>query len=345
MPCRSKTIGTPVTPIRASWRTSDEADTATGCARNGSARSPSAGTARRGHRARPGIKRQQRAEIDLLLRPASRAGAEQSHTNNDISHDSHCVVLITAALSDCDGGIRSRTRSGTAVGGNRAPRRKGPEGRFFLPAPVGAHVGIDRRFMAKVNTHRPVPPKGTRLAGEALWAAVLDRYELEQHELLILREIVRCVDDLDRLANVAARQGAITANGVIDPAIAEARQMRITLATLIGALRLPAEDEQQGQDEVRLRRPQRRAVVRSVDPFPAQAGSLPPQPPLDRRVDVSTNAAPTRPPAARSVVRAIHPPAPPPGRRHISAERPARSSQISVAQLVARVRGDSVPSE
>ena len=188
--------------------------------------------------------------------------------------------------------------------------------------------------MAKVNTHRPVPPKGTRLAGEALWAAVLDRYELEQHELLILREIVRCVDDLDRLANVAARQGAITANGVIDPAIAEARQMRITLATLIGALRLPAEDEQQGQDEVRLRRPQRRAVVRSVDPFPAQAGSLPPQPPLDRRVDVSTNAAPTRPPAARSVVRAIHPPAPLPGRRHISAERPARSSQISVAQLV-----------
>ena len=199
--------------------------------------------------------------------------------------------------------------------------------------------------MAKVNTHRPVPPKGTRLAGEALWAAVLDRYELEQHELLILREIVRCVDDLDRLANVAARQGAITANGVIDPAIAEARQMRITLATLIGALRLPAEDEQQGQDEVRLRRPQRRAVVRSVDPFPAQAGSLPPQPPLDRRVDVSTNAAPTRPPAARSVVRAIHPPAPLPGRRHISAERPARSSQISVAQLVARVRGDSMPSE
>lgn len=49
-----------------------------------------------------------------------------------------------------------------------------------------------------------VRPKFTRLNGEALWSSVLNRYELEQHELLILREIVRCVDDLDRLATSLA---------------------------------------------------------------------------------------------------------------------------------------------
>jgi len=204
--------------------------------------------------------------------------------------------------------------------------------------------------MAKVNPNRPAPPKGTRLAGEALWSAVLDRYELEHHELLLLREIVRCVDDLDRLANLSARQGAITANGGIDPAIAEARQMRITLATLIGALRLPAEDEEAG-DEPRLRRPQRRVAVRSVDPYPAPME----QPaPLDRRAAARTHVGPIETSDRQPVLRAVtsqmpasEMPAPqmPKPRRHIPAGRPAHSSQISVTELVARLSDGYVPTD
>lgn len=202
--------------------------------------------------------------------------------------------------------------------------------------------------MAKVNPTRPAPPKGTRLAGEALWSAVLDRYELEHHELLLLREIVRCVDDLDRLANLSARQGAITANGGIDPAIAEARQMRITLATLIGALRLPAEDQEAG-DEPGLRQPQRRVAVRSVDPYPAPMET---PAPLDRRAAAGSNVEPIRTSDRQPVVRVVTPqipapqmPAPqmPEPRRHIPAGRPAQSSQISVTELVARLSDGYVP--
>lgn len=116
----------------------------------------------------------------------------------------------------------------------------------------------------------PVPPRGTRLKGEALWAAVLSRYELEHHELVLLREIVRTVDDLDRLSDSVVRHGAITASGSVHPALAEARQLRVTLATLLGALNLPAEYEDE-YDQASPRRPQLLPFVRSTDePEPSQ---------------------------------------------------------------------------
>lgn len=170
------------------------------------------------------------------------------------------------------------------------------------------------------------PPKFTRLSGEALWLAVLNRYELEQHELLILREIVRCVDDLDRLANIAGRQGAITASGEIHPAVAEARQMRMTLATLIAALRLPAENE---EDQASLRRPQRRPAVRSVG-----APTEPGRPEI--RAAVSTDDGLARPLPLRAVAQRIDRPAP--TRVRLSAEqRRVASNQVSVAELMAKL--------
>ncbi|MCH9669800.1 MAG: hypothetical protein K0U76_12875 [Actinomycetia bacterium] len=178
------------------------------------------------------------------------------------------------------------------------------------------------------------PPKytrlsDTRLSGEALWFAVLNRYELEQHELLILREIVRCVDDLDRLANVSGKQGAVTAGGGIHPALAEARQMRITLATLIGALRLPdANEEEHPGDQVSIRRPRRRPAVRSVDPTAPR--------PAAREV-VRSGEAPPPTPAPRAVVRRIHPPEPAAG-RHLADERTAGYTQLSVHELLTKVR-------
>src|SRR3954465_3932488 len=101
------------------------------------------------------------------------------------------------------------------------------------------------------------PPKGCGAAGTKLWNAVLEEYELEEHELLLLREMVRTVDTLDALEARVAADGVLLHSSQGDrahPALVEARQQRITLARLQAALRLPAGD----QDEQDQRRPQRR---------------------------------------------------------------------------------------
>lgn len=120
---------------------------------------------------------------------------------------------------------------------------------------------------------RPLPPKGTGLHGKDLWSAMLDRYEFERHELVLLREFVRCADDLDRLAGAIARHGVVTARGDLNPAVAEARQLRIALAALVGALRLPAENDNDGPTPVR--QPQRYPTVRRIDtPAPRTTASV-----------------------------------------------------------------------
>ncbi len=109
---------------------------------------------------------------------------------------------------------------------------------------------------------KPAPPKGTQKAGAALWTAVLDEYELEEHEVLLLREAVRTVDALDALESRVAADGPLLGSSQGErahPALVEARQQRIALARLLAALRLPAGEEEAGD-----RRPQRRMGVRGV---------------------------------------------------------------------------------
>ena len=57
----------------------------------------------------------------------------------------------------------------------------------------------------------PKAPTGTRAAGKRLWDAVLADYVLEQHELGLLREMVRTTDLLDELDAVIRRDGLIVA--------------------------------------------------------------------------------------------------------------------------------------
>lgn len=101
------------------------------------------------------------------------------------------------------------------------------------------------------------PPKGTGASGRALWRDVMAKYVLEEHETALLREAVRTVDQLDALAAAVDADGAIL-DGRVHPALVESRQLRIALARLLGALRLPAGDE---DDQ---RRPQRRVGARGV---------------------------------------------------------------------------------
>ncbi len=110
---------------------------------------------------------------------------------------------------------------------------------------------------------KPRPPKGAQRAGVALWNAVLDEYELEEHELLLLREMVRTADVLDALEARVAADGVLLSSSQGErahPALVEARQQRITLARLQAALRLPSGEEGEGDS----RRPQRRMGVRGV---------------------------------------------------------------------------------
>lgn len=101
----------------------------------------------------------------------------------------------------------------------------------------------------------PKPPPHTRTGGKRLWYSVVAAYELEEHELILLRQMTRTVDDLDALADVVRRHGVVV-DGRMNPALVEQRQMNIVLARLAAALRLPAGEEDG--------RPQRRLGVRGT---------------------------------------------------------------------------------
>ena len=114
----------------------------------------------------------------------------------------------------------------------------------------------------------PAAPRGTGRNGGKLWRDILGKYELGEHEMALLREMVRTVDLLDKLATITSRQGVIATGphgSKPHPAVVEARQARIALARLTAALRLPAGDE---GDPAVGRRPQRRVGMRGVYALP-----------------------------------------------------------------------------
>ena len=106
---------------------------------------------------------------------------------------------------------------------------------------------------------RPRVPSGTGAAGARLWKSVVAGHELDEHELLLLREAARTADLLDELVALAAEAGPLLdgpGGPRMHPALVEGRQQRIVLARLLAALRVPAVDED--------RRPQRRGGARGV---------------------------------------------------------------------------------
>jgi len=122
---------------------------------------------------------------------------------------------------------------------------------------------------------KPTPPTGTKASGRRLWRSVVDGFELEEHELALLREAVRTVDLLDALAEIVADDGPMVDSPQgrrTHPAVVEARQLKIALARLLAALRLPS-DEEDG-------RPQRRGGARGVYAPPQYAVN--PMPSLER---------------------------------------------------------------
>lgn len=106
-----------------------------------------------------------------------------------------------------------------------------------------------------------IPPAPTRTgpSGRKLWRGVLAEWELEPHEVSLLAEAVRTVDTLDELQAAVDRDGAVVKDRFgadrAHPALVEARQLRVTYARLLAALRLPdgtEGDESQGRRQRRV---------------------------------------------------------------------------------------------
>jgi hypothetical protein len=107
-------------------------------------------------------------------------------------------------------------------------------------------------------------PTNLRAPGKRLWASVIDRFDLDEHELALLVEAVRTVDNLDTLDAAVRRDGPLVESPQgtrAHPALVEARQQRIALARLLAALRLPAGEV---GDQQLAARPQRRVGTRGV---------------------------------------------------------------------------------
>lgn len=88
-----------------------------------------------------------------------------------------------------------------------------------------------------------LPPEGLSTAGAALWSAVADVLDLDEHEALALRELCRTADTLDTLQAAVDRDGVLTESSQgtrAHPALVELRQQRIAFARLVSAMRLPS---------------------------------------------------------------------------------------------------------
>jgi hypothetical protein len=113
---------------------------------------------------------------------------------------------------------------------------------------------------SEVAVSIPRAPAGAGDAGRRLWRAVLDEYELAEHELALLRQAVRVADTCEALQAVVSAEGELSTSRLGEvrahPALVELRAQRILLARLVVALRVPLGD----QEEAVAPRTQRRGL-------------------------------------------------------------------------------------
>lgn len=108
-------------------------------------------------------------------------------------------------------------------------------------------------------TAAPRPPARLGRGGRALWRAVVEDFDLNQNERMLLDQACRTADLIDKLQAQLEADGLMrkTSQGErVHPAAVELRQQRITLARLFVALELPRGME--GDEPIG--RPQRRGT-------------------------------------------------------------------------------------
>jgi hypothetical protein len=91
----------------------------------------------------------------------------------------------------------------------------------------------------------PAVPSGLGRSGRALWKSISQQFELEPHELSILREVCRTADAIDALQVVVDAEGVLNESSQgtrVHPALVELRQQRLAYTKLIAALGIPADE-------------------------------------------------------------------------------------------------------
>ena len=91
----------------------------------------------------------------------------------------------------------------------------------------------------------PELPEALGPSGRSLWDDVTSRFGLDQHELRLLVQAARLADMLDTLQLVVEREGPMISSGDrsrVHPAQVEIRQLSLTFARCLAALRLPADE-------------------------------------------------------------------------------------------------------
>lgn len=115
-----------------------------------------------------------------------------------------------------------------------------------------------------MNLNEDEPPGLLGSAGRRLWASVVDRYDLAEHERQILYQAAQTSDTITAL--VTLLDGALVdAEGRIRHEHIELRQQRALLVRLVASLRIPYNDDgQQSKTSPVPRRPQRRGAARGI---------------------------------------------------------------------------------
>lgn len=96
------------------------------------------------------------------------------------------------------------------------------------------------------SERKPYAPRGLAAAGKKLWDAGIAEFEWAEHELAMLEEACRTRDRIVDLDKAVTEEGVMltSSQGMrVHPAIAEARQQRLTLARLLVSLGMPALEE------------------------------------------------------------------------------------------------------
>src|SRR4051812_17807405 len=115
-------------------------------------------------------------------------------------------------------------------------------------------VRFSRGGLMSSSSKRP-PPAGLAARGRAFWRATVADYELSNHEMLVLLEVCRTIDEIDVLRAALAADGATVPGSKKQPrshpAFSEMRAARTSLARLLKVLALPVpqEDSEETQDD------------------------------------------------------------------------------------------------
>lgn len=95
----------------------------------------------------------------------------------------------------------------------------------------------------------PRSPVTLNAAGRRLWKSVCTKFDLPEHERVILAECCRTVDTIDELVDIAKADGLLIESSQgrkTHPALVEARQQRLVLAKLLAVLGIPEIPEEDG---------------------------------------------------------------------------------------------------